>query len=303
MRYHIVSIVAIFLALALGIVVGTTALNGPITTNLRHQVDSLTKQNKTSAQQVKELQAGVDNSQKFATAYGSVIINNALTGLNVMMIEMPGADTAVKDDLSKEITAAGGKISGRVQLTSDYTDPKRAADITSFVTQVHPIGLSLPQTDDAGSLGGALLSFVLLGKGQPSDVTQVLSGLADLHMLKIDGSDTVTPSTLVLVVASGTLPAGDAGGKAQLALLTELRQTGGTVVVAGDSASATGGGLIALLRADSGDRSTVSSVDNSDTQIGEVSTMLALGDAAQSNFGQFGTGSNVDALFPELSTK
>ena len=33
-RYHIVSIVAVFLALALGIVVGTPALNGPITKDL-----------------------------------------------------------------------------------------------------------------------------------------------------------------------------------------------------------------------------------------------------------------------------
>jgi len=40
-RYHIVSIIAVFLALALGIVVGTTALNGPITSNLRSEVDTL----------------------------------------------------------------------------------------------------------------------------------------------------------------------------------------------------------------------------------------------------------------------
>ena len=39
-RYHVVSIVAVFLALALGVVVGTTALNGPITTDLRNKVDT-----------------------------------------------------------------------------------------------------------------------------------------------------------------------------------------------------------------------------------------------------------------------
>jgi hypothetical protein len=303
MRYHIVSIVAVFLALALGIVVGTTALNGPITSDLKHKNDALTSQNKTSAQQVKDLQGQVKNAQNFATAYGGAITATALSTKSVLIVAMPGADTGVKDALGKQITAAGGKISGRVQLTSDYTDPKRAADITSFVTQVHPVGLTLPTTSDAGTLGGALLSFVLLGKGQATDVTQVLSGLADLHMLKIEGSDEVTPSTLVLVIASGTLPSGDAGGKAQLALLTELHQTGGNVVVAGDSASSTEGGLIALLRNDTGDRSAISSVDDADTAIGQVSTILALADAAAGHFGQFGTGSSVDALFPELSNK
>jgi hypothetical protein len=300
LRYHIVSIVAVFLALALGIVVGTTALNGPITTNLRHQVDSLTSQNKTSAQQIKDLQAQVDNSQKFATAYGSAITKTTLVGSSVLIVGMPGADTSVKDDLSKQIATAGGKVSGRVQLTSAYTDPKRAADITSFVTQVHPVGLTLPTTDDAGTLGGALLSFVLLGKGQASDVTQVLSGLADLRMLKIEGSDEVTPSTLVLVVANGALPSGDAGGKVQLALLTELAKTGGHVVVAADTASANSNGLVSLLRNDNADASAVSSVDNADTQIGEVASVLALADAQAGHNGQFGAGDGVDALFPEL---
>jgi Copper transport outer membrane protein, MctB len=302
MRYHIVSIVAVFLALALGIVVGTTALNGPITTNLRHQVDSLTSQNKTSAQQIKELQAGVDNSEKFATAYGSTIVNGSLASRNVLVVAMPGSDSTVAVNLSKEVTTAGGKVSGWIQLTSDYTDPKRASDITTFVTQVHPINLTLPTTSDAGTLGGALLSYVLLGKGTSTDVTKVLAGLADLRMLKIAGSGEVTPSTLVLVVSSGTLPAGDSGGKAELSLLSELRQTGGNVVVAGDAASATGGGLIAQLRNDTADRSNVSSVDNADTDIGQVSTILALSGAATAHYGQFGTGSGVDALFPNLSS-
>ncbi|MFN2523414.1 MAG: copper transporter, partial [Mycobacteriales bacterium] len=38
-RYHLVSIIAVFLALALGIVVGTTALNGGIVDTLRRGQD------------------------------------------------------------------------------------------------------------------------------------------------------------------------------------------------------------------------------------------------------------------------
>ncbi|MDQ3502978.1 MAG: copper transporter, partial [Actinomycetota bacterium] len=34
-RYHLVTIISIFLALAVGIVVGTTALNGPVLNGLR----------------------------------------------------------------------------------------------------------------------------------------------------------------------------------------------------------------------------------------------------------------------------
>ena len=42
-RYHLVSIIAVFLALALGIVVGTTALNGPITKDLLERFRKLTR--------------------------------------------------------------------------------------------------------------------------------------------------------------------------------------------------------------------------------------------------------------------
>ena len=34
-RYHLVSLIAVFLAVALGIVIGTTALNEPILSNRR----------------------------------------------------------------------------------------------------------------------------------------------------------------------------------------------------------------------------------------------------------------------------
>ena len=40
-RYHLVSLIAVFLAVALGIVIGTTQLNGPLTDNLQAQVTAL----------------------------------------------------------------------------------------------------------------------------------------------------------------------------------------------------------------------------------------------------------------------
>ena len=44
-RYHVVSLTAVFLALAIGLVVGTAALNGPVADSLNNQVTSLRKDN------------------------------------------------------------------------------------------------------------------------------------------------------------------------------------------------------------------------------------------------------------------
>ncbi|MEP6599318.1 MAG: copper transporter [Actinomycetota bacterium] len=300
-RYHLVSIIGIFLALALGIVVGTTALNGPITTDLRHQVDALKKDRSSLSSQVNNLRDQVANGQKFAVTFGPQIVDGQLVGQNALIIGMPGADSAIKDGVTKQVIAAGGKVTGRLQITSDYTDPKRAGDIIALTTSVHPIGLVLPPTDDSGAQGGALLAYVLLGKGasKQTDLQQVLAGFAELHMLKVEGGDNVTPATMVVVVASGTLPVGNAGGKTQLSLVTELQRAGGHVVVVGNPLSATAGGAVALVRGDDVAKTTVSTVDNADSAVGQVATVLALVSVAKFKPGHYGTGSGASDLFPE----
>ncbi len=294
-RYHLVSIVAVFLALALGIVVGTTALNGPITTDLRKQVNSVKSERSVLAQQVKTLQNQLSDANQFASTYGSQLVTGALTGQTVLLVGLPGAGNNVEDGIATQIAAAGGKISGRLQLTADYIDPRRASDITALATgAVHPYALTLPSTSDAGVLGAALLSFVLLGKGQPTDLAQVIGGFAELHMVTVSGS--IAASTTVVVIGTGTFARGDSRGTAEFDLVSALLQSGGNVVVAGDAPSATQAGVIALVRASA--KSSISTVDNADTAIGQVSTVLATAGIIKSQVGQYGSGPGAQALFP-----
>lgn len=295
-RYHIVSIVAVFLALALGIVVGTTALNGPITTDLRKQVNTLKSDRTTLANQVKTLQRQVSDAGQFASSFGSQLVQGTLTKQNVLLIGLPGARASVEDGIIKQIEAAGGKLSGHLELTEGYIDPRRASDITSLVTSgVHPPGLTLPEVSDAGQLGGALLAYVLLGKGQATDLSQVLSAFSELHMVS-DAGKPISPASTVVVVASGALA--NYAASAELAFVNALQHDGGHVVVAGDSTSATQSGIVASVRGPSGDKATVSTVDNADSAIGQVSTVLALADIVKSTVGHYGTAKTADALFP-----
>jgi hypothetical protein len=297
-RYHLVSIVAVFLALALGIVVGTTALNGPITTDLRKQVNSLKADRTTLATQVKTLQNQLGDANQFAKTYGSSLVADALTGQSVLLVGLPGAANNVEDGIATTIAAAGGKVVGRVQFTADYIDPSLGGSINTLATTLHPAGLSLPPTSNAGALGGALLAFVLLGQAQSTDQTDglsaVLSGFASLHMVTVSGA--ITPATTVVVVGTGALARGDYGGAAEFSFVSALEQQGGHVVVAGDAPSATQGGIVALVRTQL--KATVSTVDNADSAIGQVSTVLATAGVVQSQVGHYGTGAGAQALFP-----
>jgi copper transport outer membrane protein MctB len=300
-RYHIVSIVAVFLALALGIVVGTTALNGPITKDLRNQVNDGNKQRDALAAQVKLLQGQVEDAGQFASTYGTQLVARSLTGKNVIEVVLPGATGDMQDGLSQQVTAAGAKITGRVTFTKAYLDPSRGTGVYSLATGAgRPIGWTAPETSNAAALGASLLAYVLLGHGQRTDLTQVLGGFSELHMVSLDGQD-ITPSTTVVVLGHGTLSRKDYAGTAELSLVAALAHGGGHVVVAGDKGSAAQGGLVALVRDSKTDRDTMTTVDDADNSFGQVSAVLALASATKGQFGHYGTEQGADALFPAPS--
>jgi hypothetical protein len=300
-RYHVVSIVAVFLALALGVVVGTTALNGPITTNLRQQVDSLKSDRSSLASTNKTLQQQAGNAAQFAQTFGARIVAGTLKGKNVVIIGMPGASASVKNAISKQIGAAGGTVSGNIQFTSDYVDPRSASDITNLVESVRPISLTnLPTSGDAGTLGGALFGYVLLNSNaETTDISTVIAGFTKAQLLTVE-TQSVGPADLAVIVTSGTMTAQSDSGKAELETVTQFQLAGGHTVVAGDSPSDTGGGLVALVRSSEAVKDTVSTVDDADTSMGQVTTTLALAEAISGKTGAYGNGSGSSSLFPSL---
>ena len=61
-----VSLTAVFLALAIGLVVGTAALNGPVADSLKERVNGLSKDNSLMRQSVNNLQKELDMEEDFA---------------------------------------------------------------------------------------------------------------------------------------------------------------------------------------------------------------------------------------------
>jgi hypothetical protein len=301
-RYHLVSVIAIFLAIALGVVIGTSALNGAVVGDLRRQVTDLKQANVQASDKNKTLQAEAGNADLIAKSYGAKLAGGSLAKAQVVILGAPGASSGLKDALAAEVATAGGTVTGRIQLSKDFLDPKRAADIRSLATSgSHPVGLQLPTNDDAGALAGSLLGFVLLGHGQATDITSVLTGFTTLNMLKTERGG-VTAGKVLLLVAPGTLPADDSGGKTLLSMTQQLASTGGATVVVGDRASSTGGGLVALVRGDDTAKQAVSTVDDADTSLGQLTVVLAAHESLARRNGHFGTGAGVDALMPGISS-
>ncbi len=306
-RYHLVSLAAVLLAVALGVLLGTTQLSGAIGDDQKTQIRSLSKENGDLQAQLRVQTARGRSDDTVVGQLAPRLVANALKGSKVVVVATAQATDAGTGGVTKALRQAGATVTGRVQLTDDYSDPRRAEDAKSFVTGgSQPAGFQLPESEDAGVLSAALLSYALLGdqKGDPAAATtsEVLSGFSTLKMLRVSDG-TVTAGDLAVVVGDGPVTAADPAPRlaALTTLVSSLDNAGRGVVVAGGSAAASSAGLIGALRADQGLASAVSSVDDADRPVGQVATVFALAQESAGRSGQYGTAAGAEEPFPPLS--
>jgi hypothetical protein len=306
-RYHIVSLVAVFLAIALGIVIGTTALNGKVLDDLETQVTGLQDDKRNLEDSTQALQARLDTGDLFEEAVGPALVANTLTGRTVVVL-VDGAD--IDDDAVDAVTSlvdgAGGTVTGTIRLNDGYTDPGKEVALQSYVTGPGlPVGVTLPSTDDTGQLVAALLAQVLVnppGVVPAPDTAQLSSVLAGLSALEVltQESPSVAPADHVIVLTRGALSGDDAQDRLTtlVELATALDRAGSGAVVAGDAASAGDNGLVGVIRADPEVSALVSTVDNVEAAAGRISTVLALSQEGQGTSGKYGTGEDTQPVPP-----
>jgi hypothetical protein len=305
-RYHLVSLIAVFLAVALGIIIGTTALNEPILTDIKKQVSALEKDKRSLEDRTKQLQTQLNTSDAFDEAVAPALVGGALSGSRVLLVV---TDDAVSQDIVDQVSTlvgtAGGTVSGTLTLKPAYTDPSTASSVKNYVTGPGlPGGLQLPPVDDAGQLVGSLLAEVLMippgGSGRDAAaISSVMAGLTALNVLTPEGAS-ITPANYAIVLTAGAYSGPDAAARTTTVaeLVTALDSTGSGAVVAGDTGSAANTGLVGLIRADTTLSAAVSTVDNVDSAAGRISTALALGRERAGTSGKYGTGQGTQPVPP-----
>jgi hypothetical protein len=310
-RYHLVSLIAVFLAVALGIVIGTTQLNGPLTDNLQGQVTALQADKRSLEDQTQLLQTQLADVGRFEEAVGPTLVENTLAGRSVVLVvASEGVGTEAVEGLTALLGSAGATVTGTIRLTDAYGEPSTAATLESYLTGPGvPATVTRPQADDAGELVASLLAQVLMvpGEGSPdagvapstTDTSTVLAGLEELEVLGQDTSS-VSPANFAVVLTAGAVNGQDADARtaALVQLAAALDDEGSGAVVAGDLASAGDGGLVTAVRAEQGTTSAVSTVDNLTTAAGQISTVLALAAESRGTSGEYGVGEDTQPVPP-----
>jgi hypothetical protein len=308
-RYHLVSLIAVFLAVALGIVIGTTQLNGPVLTNLQNQVTALQDDKRTLEDETRQLQTQLDQVGSFEEAVGPTLVADTLTDRSVLLVVASGE---VPDEVVEGVTAllgsAGATVTGILRLPPGFGDPANEASLRSYLTGPGlPPGVTPAETDDTGELLADALADVFMVPGAdseqagvvpaPAATASLLAGLEELEVLSRDTSS-VSPADFAVLLTAGAASGDDAGDRttALVQLATALDARGSGAVIAGDLASVEDGGLVGAVRADRPVSDGLSTIDNVDTPAGQISTVLALVAEATDSSGEYGIGEGTQPV-------
>jgi hypothetical protein len=313
-RYHLVSLVSVFLALAVGIVLGAGPLKDQLGTQLTEQVQALRDEKDGLRVQLGTATAAQQHRDDFISAVTPSMISGQLTDRSVALLTLPQVDGDVVDPLLDAITTAGGSVTGRVAINSTWIDPAKAEARTKVVTDLAaalPTG-SVPSTGDddvrlANLLAGALVTSGATG-GTSETSKKVLDALRSADLIEVKGDVSgLAGGALVLAPANPADPsavkatAGDDALASYASLASALDTVGGGAVVTGPASSAIDGGVLTEIRKDDATKSGVSTVDTGSTPMGVITAVLAMREQLSGGSGAYGFGSGVSGLTPALN--
>lgn len=316
-RYHIVSIIAVFLALALGLFLGSTTLQSTVTRNLHHQADAVTSQNKQLQSDKKLLSTELGDQQAMLAVVGPYAVQDRLTGQSVAVVSAPGVSSNDRQAIETTLQQAGATVSADVQLQSAYLDPTQDALLGGLASQLRLPGHSLPAGSGATKVSSELAT-VLTGRPARKAVSKAhvdatLSALSDGKFISVTGNPPTHPASLavLLVPAPSTgvsATTAQAQGAILVALAQQLQHTTTGLVVAGRTPSPpVPNGALAAVSSDGSLAKTVSTVDLSttdadkDATAGRIAVALVLADAGRGKPGNYGLGQNPPVPTPSTS--
>jgi hypothetical protein len=312
-RYHLVSIVAVFLALAIGIVLGATALQGGTIDGLKALNDSLHSQLNGAVAQRNSAQQTASADGAFLQIAEPKLLAGMLAKAKMVLVTEPGAQSTVISGIQKAAGEAGATLTGTIALQPKFNDLSGAAtsELSGINSQLAaPNGIVLAsagtqtvfQQDAAQLIAGALLEKAGGVPVLASAAAQtVLKSYAQGGFLTYTGSPAGGATLAVIVTPQATASDGP-GNWADMVLVAlagQFANESAATLVAGPVTDPSPAWSPVTVLRNSSVSSQVSSVDNASTRLGQISAVWALADQLQGGKpNSYGVSSGATAVSP-----
>lgn len=302
-RYHLVSLISVFLALAVGVVLGAGPLQNSLGTALNDQVSSLRADRNDLQSRLEQTEAAVNDRDDYITAMADSLLPGVLDGHSVVIVLMPDAEGDDIDQIVTEIETAGATVTGRVTLTSAWADTARESFRSTYSGQFSPYLDNV--ASDGNAILGQGLATALTTEGDSATALMELLTASDTPLVTVDAQPS-GPADMIVVIGprtaattDGTEPTAQAtpeqDNAAWTSALTGTASTATTVVVgAGDADT----DIVTALR---NAEAPVTTVDSIGQATAAVSTPLALAATAAGTVGNYGFDDGADAVIPPIT--
>lgn len=306
LRYHIVSLVAVFLALGLGIVMGTTVIDRVTVDALNDRLDTVQRSQGAVREENGRLKAQVDRAQDFAVGTRDQLLRGHLRNIPVMVVAVAGIDRRPVDELRQALVGDQANLEGTIWFTPKMrlnNDGEIRALATALdlpidrpeVLRRQALAKVASARETAAAEASPLAALQLAGfitfEAPPLPTSTVTSASPTLAALPL-------ANTRYLVVSGAGAQVGD--DVLAVPLVQAYAQASGRVVAVESGVDTDGGRavFVGLLRGDSLS-ARMSTVDNIESPMGQTAAVLALEDLGVPRFGHYGVGRDAQHVIPQ----
>lgn len=306
LRYHVVSLVAVFLALTVGIVMGSTVVDKVTVDALNARVNEVRQSVRSAEDENRRLGDQLKTVRDFADQARDHLSQGHLRGVPVVVVGVTGIDRKPVDGLRQALVSSEATLAGTVWFTAKMRLGSDA-DVRSLAST---LGLAADRPEVVRREALNAVARTLAGESESNP----LPALADAGFVVFDAppnSATALAPALTSLPATGLRTVLVSGAGADVAddelavpLAHALAQSSARLVAAEAGQDTPGGRavFVGLLRKDTSVGPLISTVDDLESSGGQAAVVLALADLAAPRTGHYGVGPGAERLLPPSQT-
>ena len=318
-RYHLVSLISVFLALAVGIVLGA----GPLRENLGSQLTGQVEQLRTERDELRtahdELALRTDELTGYIQQTGPQLVAGTLEGESVAVISDGDSLSPALDQVASLLRAAGAEEQLSIRLDPRLWDPAAEEARTEALASLREISPGLvadaesTATSSSGRLAVLVARLATDPAASPADREAMWEVLSGQGLVAVDGDRSASVDALIVAATAPgehVVRADDAAASAARALLLQDVQTGllarlaeaqvPSVIAASTPGNDDSAGMLRTARGDAR-FAALSTTDRLQEADGPVLAVLALVEQTRGGEGSYGTASDARSRVPEVS--
>ncbi len=284
MKYYIVSIGAIFIALGIGMLVGfnlnydqeMSKQQANIISDLDKKFDNLKEKNDTLEKDLAKITEEYNKSIEFIDANFDKILVNELLDKNIGVISTNQSEDYTRD-IEETIVKANGNIAFNIAIKNTIYDEKKLEEVST------KLGLEIKDAND-------IVTYILDSLNS-TDAKVKLASLEELELIKVNAinNEYMSYDSVVLAGGSDSKTSKDDFEKIDKFLISKLKEEKKSVV--GVQKSTTTNSYIELYS-----NEKVSTVDNIEQKSGKLAMVMLLKDS--NILGNYGILDTAQSILP-----